>query len=352
MANYNSVNEIFNNYSGSNLESVYIGSYAIYDHSIPLQKDFFFNKRKIDRLYIKSSYIYFNNDIDPFVEIRGIGTYMHYLAWEEGTLNNKEKFIRIHSRLSSKNYIQSSSSDVFYKCIIWENGDVDLYCEKKGYSSSQKVLVAKQQFAVQLNTYAGFKREYKTYHFQDGLQERTLSDTRFLIESDGKYYTIKNERLEEITNATLSKQTFLNFGAENLDYLSLAKNLPSAKLLYWNSEDIDPNEGMYIYGVPELPQYVYYDIAESESAIKINKIEFSNASPSATFSCSTDNGETWYYYKDSHWEQVQNEEGTPCVEAIFILKEDWEALSVGNAIKFRIGLNEEDFAENLLVNIE
>jgi hypothetical protein len=45
-------------------------------------------------------------------------------------------------------------------------------------------------------TYASFKREYKTYTFHEGLQERVSVDTRFLFESNNQYYTTKNNMLE------------------------------------------------------------------------------------------------------------------------------------------------------------
>jgi hypothetical protein len=59
----------------------------------------------VKKLCVKSSYIYLNNDTTPIFGFPTASSYIHGLAWQEGTLNGKDKFVMIRNRVAAKNYI-------------------------------------------------------------------------------------------------------------------------------------------------------------------------------------------------------------------------------------------------------
>lgn len=162
-------------------------------------------------------------------------------------------------------------------------------------------------------------------------------NTKYLIRSNSKYYTITNNRLTEISVTNLNAEIFTNYGFDTLPIGVFTLDLTDPELLYWQDSNEDlPILTAKVKGAPPLPQIMItqpYNIPTS--GIKYVEI---NATEDILFSISFDGGQSWLYYvaDGKDWLQTNdNVTGMTAVEMMAIPQDMWYNVS-GTAIQYQI----------------
>ncbi len=161
---------------------------------------------------------------------------------------------------------------------------------------------------------------------------------RYLIESNGDYYTISNNVLTNI-GSTLNAQLFADYGLLNIPQYSTYSTLTSPSILCWDN-DSEISMMATVEGVP-APQVVYsQNIDMSDSTITgIDSVDITS-DDDTLFAMSFDNGSTWWNYVSNQWVLLNTDTAGQTKDDIEAISTSAWALKVSNQIKFRFVLAE------------
>ena len=128
---------------------------------------------------------------------------------------------------------------------------------------------------------------------------------KFLIQNEGKYYTVADSALSEVSITELNAQAFQTYGFDALPDGALIQTLSHPKLLYWQSDSTAelPAIKANVTAIP-VGQYISKVIDMSDKSITgINAVTVECAG-TPWFSCSFDGGVTWKEYSGGAWVDV------------------------------------------------
>jgi hypothetical protein len=301
-----------------------------------------------------NSYLYFNSNLNLNVNERDGAMYSLYR--EEGTLYNHYKFLKI--RWSGYSYFGQTSADyaLEYDIILWDTGDISLRMVKiptksndGNYSLWYALPSSYTTLRYTVNDSSRDVTFLKNKDYTYTLVNSVISlippfESRYLISSNSKYYTIKNSALSELSISTLTASVFLNYGVEDIPDIELLKNLSNAKLLYWvDKEHAKVTKGLVVGGIPSNPQVIYYNQIEKSEDITITKMEIYGASENTLIAISIDGGTTWKYYNNYSWIDAMTEmDGMVAPNVCILTAEQWAELPISNSLRVRCTLTTAD----------
>ena len=175
---------------------------------------------------------------------------------------------------------------------------------------------------------------------------------KFLIQNEGKYYTVADSALSEVSITELNAQAFQTYGFDALPDGALIQTLSHPKLLYWQSDESAelPNLKAKVTAIPN-GQYISKVIDMSNAFISgINNVTV-ECTGAPWFSCSFDGGVTWMEYSGGSWIEVESYGMTKeTIEAI--TSDEWNAVTSGiNRFIMRVLLrSSSDSLTDLSVN--
>ena len=175
---------------------------------------------------------------------------------------------------------------------------------------------------------------------------------KFLIQNEGKYYTVADSALSEVSITELNAQAFQTYGFDALPDGALVQTLSHPKLLYWQSDESAelPNIKAKVTATPN-GQYISKVIDMSDESISgINNVTVECAG-TPWFSCSFDGGTTWMEYSGGSWIEAESY-GMTEEELTAITTEEWNAVTSGiDSFITRVLLrSSSDSLTNLSVN--
>ena len=175
---------------------------------------------------------------------------------------------------------------------------------------------------------------------------------KFLIQNEGKYYTVADSALSEVSITELNAQAFQTYGFDALPDGALIQTLSHPKLLHWQSDDGAelPNITAKVIATPQ-GQYISKVIDLSNASIIGIKAVTVECAGTPWFSCSFDGGETWKEYSGGAWVDVVSYGMTEeTIEAI--TSDEWNtAVSGIDSFVMRVLLRSPaDSLTNLSVN--
>ena len=174
---------------------------------------------------------------------------------------------------------------------------------------------------------------------------------KFLIQNEGKYYTVSDTSLAEVSVTELNAQAFQTYGFDDLPDGTLIQTLSHPKLLYWqDSEEELPNITAKVTATPN-GQYISKVIDMSNAFISgINNVTV-KCTGAPWFSCSFDGGNTWMEYSGGSWIEVESY-GMTEETLTAITSDEWSAVTSGiNKFIMRVLLrSSSDSLTDLSVN--
>lgn len=128
---------------------------------------------------------------------------------------------------------------------------------------------------------------------------------KFLIQNEGKYYTVADSALSEVSITELNAQAFQTYGFDALPDGALIQILSHPKLLYWQSDSTAelPDITAKVTATPQ-GQYISKVIDISYEFIRGIKNVTVECAGTPWFSCSFDGGVTWKEYSGGAWVDV------------------------------------------------
>lgn len=338
--NYNSVDKILSA-DITNME-VIINNRKTLDNFSMLGVDWFkFNGNVASNIYVDGEYswIGFGSD-SQHLEVNNRQGPMYYLYREEGTLYGYYKFLRIRRIGYSHSYLTDPSYFISYDVILWDTGDISLHMNSIPtlYNNGTYSLNASSTYTYTVSASAPDVTFIKTDSgftvVNDIISLAKPYDDRFLIRSGSTYYTVKDGTLSLVEISELSSATFLEYGVEAIPSPSLLMNLTNPELLYWISNNTVTANGLTVYGIPPVPQILYYNIQIIPTNSEIQKIEafdFDNSLLTVTF----DEGATWKYYNNGWITATAETEGMEANILKNITQEQWAEIATSSSYQFR-----------------
>lgn len=162
---------------------------------------------------------------------------------------------------------------------------------------------------------------------------------KYLIESEGSFYTVQNDSLVELTGVTtLTAQDFLDSGCDDIPS-SLLLSLDDPEVFYWT--DVDSIRSLTATETatpfPQTLESADYDMTHP-SIVGIEKVT-AVASSDVTFAVSFNSGSTWKIYTGSDWGTLsEGDTGMSATTMNAISSEAWNTQAVTGTIKFRVTL--------------
>lgn len=265
---------------------------------------------------------------------------MYYLYREEGTLNNKHRFLKI--RWEGTTYYNSNTYQykLAYDVILWSTGDISLHLVSypTSYNTGTYALGSYSYTLNLTNKDVTFIKTNSGFDVSNAIIE--LPEIRYLVRSNSIYYTISDGVLIEIGNIEITSDTFLTHGIEKISDLTLLSNLTNPELVYWSSKNLgELGEGVItINGAPPLPQITYYNAQNIPSEFtSISNVEA--IANNALFTITFDNGVSWKYFNGNEWVRASTaSEGMSVNMIAAISKNKWAEVTTSRSFQFRCSL--------------
>ena len=176
-------------------------------------------------------------------------------------------------------------------------------------------------------------------------------DTRYLLESQGTYYSIINNTLVTVEIAELTAQAFQLHGFDQKPKSDLLKQLDNPKILYWqHSQDPLPERTVAVQAIPKT-QTLYtteQDLADP-SIVGIDNIR-ADASANVLFAFSSDRGSFRVYNTETGaWVDAEEYGGMSKAEVEAITAEQWSLLMGREVYQIRFLLAENSYLNKITV---
>lgn len=280
---------------------------------------FKFNNIVCSNLYLSgNSYIGFGSNT-AHLKICNRDGAMYYLYREEGTLFNYYKFLKI--RWEGYSYYSSTSIDykLVWELFLFDTGDMFVNVIQVPTNSSY--LGTSTVLSNSVNTSLGIELGTPVmiafYHDDENgiawtIKKEQLNipypfDVKYLVRSEGKYYTLINGIQTEVNVDQLNAEAFKNQGFNKPDSFDFLAKMINPDLLSWIDTDIDVgNVTMKCVATPhdQIITTKTYDITDS-SILGIDKITLD--CENALFQFSFNNGDTFEILKNDTWVNTYDE---------------------------------------------
>ena len=152
----------------------------------------------------------------------------------------------------------------------------------------------------------------------------------YIIRNAGKYYTVTDGALVEITVEELTAQVFLNYGVETVPDGSLLASLIDPEVLCWtNGEDL-PTLTATVTGTPQ-PQTIISDkIYLTDDSITGIESALATCEGDLVIAVSFDDKQTWKVWNGEQWVTLSDDNTGMSKETLeAITFEQWNELYTG-----------------------
>lgn len=124
---------------------------------------------------------------------------------------------------------------------------------------------------------------------------------KFLIENEGLYFNVQEEKLTELSLNELSSEVFIEFGNDTPPEFNLLKELKFFKILFWtDDEDVDAIK-VNVKATPLQQTIISQSISLTDNnIIGIDNIDIEDEG-SCLYSISVDDGTTWSMIAGNEW---------------------------------------------------
>ena len=174
--------------------------------------------------------------------------------------------------------------------------------------------------------------------------------SKYLIESEGNYYTIEQGAVSDI-GTTLNAQLFADYGLDDIPDWEDYESLTDPSILCWNDTE-EKTMLATVQGVPE-PQIVYsQNIDMSHSTITgVDSMDITS-DDSTLFAVSFDDGSSWWNYVNDQWVLLNTDTAGQTRENVEnISTSAWGQKATTGQIKFRFVLADENaYVHRIQVN--
>lgn len=181
-----------------------------------------------------------------------------------------------------------------------------------------------------------------SYTYSQNLTLEEAPIGKFLIESQGDYYTISNNTPVNI-GSTLNAQLFLDYGLDEAPSYSDYSSLTAPSILVWNAEESVPIQAT-TRGVPTYPQTVISQNIEmiSPTVTGVDSVDI-NSDADTLFAMSFDDGSTWYNYVNNQWVLLTTSTAGQTRESVEDIPTNaWNAKVTNRQLMFRFTLLDEN----------
>lgn len=356
--NYNSLDSMLN--TKKNMEVLRNNSKVDTGTDIVKGVDWFkFNNVIAKNIYVNSdSWIGFGSSTQHLKICYRDGAIWN-LYREEGTLYNYYKFLKI--RWEGYSYYGSTAIDykLVWELFIFDNGDMFINVvnvpTKSSYLGTSTILSSGNNITLDIEL--GTPTFISLYHDDENGVAWTVKkelldipcpfDIKYLVRCDGKYYTLIDGILSEISVDTLNAEIFKNKGFNKPESFDFLKDLSNPDLLNWISTDI------YIGNIELNVTATPFDqILETKSFNmtdpSILGIDNIITDSEVLFKFSFDAGVTYEVFKDNIWINA-NDEWMTNDEVISLTNENFDIKNpIEYIIKFKIA--DTGYLKNIVVN--
>lgn len=361
MVNYNGVQEILD--SGTDNMEVLVNNVSHDDDTLTIDGvDWFkFGGAAAQKIYVSgNSWIGFgSNSLRLNVNQRDAKLY--YLYREEGSIYGFYKFLKLRWHGYSQYNNSTEQCSLIYDVILWETGCISVHMVHipSTYYNGVFSLASTKQVK-----YTAPTEENPDFYFtpidEDGnefiayagmIPVQLPFDTRYLIRSCGKLYTVASGALKEVDATELNADTFLDNGIEMPPDSNIMKQLVNPELLFWQDSDIPCEIEIKVTGVPQIPQYIYssVDTLLQENVIGIEKAT-AEASEDVMFAITFDGGVTYHALSEDGWVETSEQFlGVTTKTLNEITPEQWAEIVQLGEYYFRVALPSQTSHLNSLV---
>lgn len=151
-------------------------------------------------------------------------------------------------------------------------------------------------------------------------------DVLYLVEADGKLYTVVDGALSELVTTDIVAQTFLDYGIEDIPDGALLVGLSNPEVLCWQDREDDlPSLTAIVTATPPHQVVVSQEIDLMHSSIKGISSMVVDCKGTPIFAVSFDNKSTWMKWGGTDWVDVVDElTGMTNTELEAITTEQWQ----------------------------
>lgn len=319
MADYNSIEEIFaagidnmtivrnNNKQDDGVDTVTGASW------------FKFNGVVASSIYVSgNSFVGFGNSTEH-LKVNRRDTAMWYLYWEEGTLYNYYRFLKIRWRGYTHYSATDTASLMEYDVLLWENGCISLHMVSVPTSSYSGTFSLTAASTLTYNMPTANTPDVTFTPQDDNHTTFTVTytmidlvppyDRKYLVRSGTAIYTVTDGTLTALNETSLTASLFQTYGVDEMPTGSLIAELTDPEVLYWHdSEDEPPDITISVTGTPPVPQVVVTNAQDmSDSTILGIESVIISATDDVLWAISFDDGVTWKAYDGNAWVTLEQE---------------------------------------------
>lgn len=271
---------------------------------------FKFNNKACDFIYASgNSYIGFGTDTSHLKVCNRDGA-MYYLYRQEATLYGFYNFLKIRWEGYTRYNFTTVEYKLIYELFVFDNGDMFLNLiqvpTNTAYLGTSTIL--SNGTNNPLGVVAATPDMIAFYHIDENgvswdVKHELINieipyDSRYLVRSEGKYYTFMNEALSEIVVDVINAETFRNHGFVKPESFDFMKTLDNPALINWTDTDLPLDDIALRYQAIPIDQIIStesYDLTDQS----ITGIESITADAEASFQFSFDNGVTYKVYQEA-----------------------------------------------------
>ena len=282
------------------------------------------------------------------LKVNRIDAKMWYLYREEGTLYNYYNFIKIRwSGYSRYNYT-TEDYKLTYDVIIFDNGTIMLHMIDIPTSNNNGIYAL---VAASTYTYTVSSTQPDITFYNTGIGTYDIAhevakvqapfDRKYLIKSDGVFYTVTDSELVSLEQTTLNSQLFINHGFNDLPSSELLLTLSKFDILYWQDSQTElPTIKATVTAIPHSQSIVSNDIDLTHSSITGIENMTAECEGDLSVAVSFDGKQTWKAWNGLEWSTLSEEFAGMNKETLeAITFEQWNVLFQGaTAFYIRVAL--------------
>lgn len=169
-------------------------------------------------------------------------------------------------------------------------------------------------------------------------------DKKYLIKSEGKLYTIENNKLISLQETEINSTVLKTYGFKDTDYWDLILALKNPEIFYWfDTTREKPSFNAILNATPYPQTIITEDIDMSSDDIYGIESITPTYEGNPLFACSFDKGLTWKIYDGVDWVDAAENQGMTATEIMAIIPETWYDYTTSlDTFKFRFTLTSSD----------
>lgn len=304
MTNYNTVEEMLGN--TTNMRKV-IDNQGRDDDTLEYigPSWFSFNEKQASKIYVSGNSWIGIGTAEEDLKVCRRDAKLYNLYMEEARITYKHKVFKIRWEGYSVYNSTSKSTALKYEWFFFETGDMLLNIIEFPTTSIGKTCIgSSQELAVDCN--------YISYYSEDKSIKKELIKTikplliKYLIESNGSYYTVVNDELKLIDEEVTSS-SFIEYGMDMIPSSQYLVPLANPAVLCWVEKSVEVGLIAKVKAYPP-PQILYSRDYVLTDVLGVRNIEV-DCSEDVLIAISIDGGETWRAQVKDSWLEVSENEG-------------------------------------------